>query len=254
MHVPCTESSTTSWTMPDKSTGTPRPTKSASSRLVHVVATTMCRPANKRLSTWFALVQRSFRKASWMKLPAWDIRDAFAAMKREQPLTISTVMKEVGFPAITLDDIERWANPDGTFGPGTKTHDASDLSADETLHQLKRCAITALTKSNPGRLGKVLLALEAQQAAFAASWSEYHKIDQEKSRWVSTIRVKTGPGPSDHMEWWNRAINDDTRGADQELVPAHEARVANVLVPFIAAWRAGSRAHSMSRAVCKDCP
>ncbi|KAI1325699.1 hypothetical protein F5Y16DRAFT_401157 [Xylariaceae sp. FL0255] len=123
-------------------------------------------------------------------------------------------MKEVDFPAITLNDIERWANPDGTFGPNTKTHDASDLSADETLDQLKRCAIITLTKSNPGRLGKVLLATEAQQKALAASWPEYRKIDQEKSCWVSTIRVKTGP--SGHMHWWTRTLDEDTRGADQD--------------------------------------
>ncbi|KAI1318490.1 hypothetical protein F5Y16DRAFT_118139 [Xylariaceae sp. FL0255] len=49
--------------------GIPRPIKSALSPLVHAVATIMCRPANKRLSTWSALIHRSFRKASWMKLP-----------------------------------------------------------------------------------------------------------------------------------------------------------------------------------------
>ncbi|KAI1326327.1 hypothetical protein F5Y16DRAFT_375483 [Xylariaceae sp. FL0255] len=172
-------------------------------------------------------------------------------MKHEQPLQISTVIQEVGFPAITLTDIERWANTDGTFGRGTDTHDASDLSAEETLRQLERCAIAAMTKSNPGRLGQVLLATEAQQRAFAASWPEYRKIDREKSRWVSTIRVNTGN--SGCMRWWTKTLDEDMRGADQELVPACKARIANVLVPFMAAWRAGSRGHGMSRAVCKSC-
>ncbi|KAI1745521.1 hypothetical protein F4680DRAFT_465459 [Xylaria scruposa] len=40
-------------------------------------------------------------------------------------------MEEVGFPAITLDHMERWANPDGTFGPGTQAHDDSHRSGDE---------------------------------------------------------------------------------------------------------------------------
>ncbi|KAI1325816.1 hypothetical protein F5Y16DRAFT_401000 [Xylariaceae sp. FL0255] len=98
-------------------------------------------------------------EATWVQ--AWDIRDAFAATKYKQPLNILTVMKEVGFPTITLNDVERWANFDGTFGPSTKTYNASELSVDETLYQLKRYAITALARSNPGRLAKVLLAAEA---------------------------------------------------------------------------------------------
>lgn len=76
-------------------------------------------------------------------------------------MNISTTIKEVGFPAITLGDIERWTNADGTFGPSTQAHDAFDLSAKETLRQLERRANTAVTLSNPGRLAQVLLATEA---------------------------------------------------------------------------------------------
>ncbi|KAI1327071.1 hypothetical protein F5Y16DRAFT_208607 [Xylariaceae sp. FL0255] len=182
---------------------------------------------------------------SLIRVQAWDIRDAFAAMKREQPVHISTVMKEVGFPTITLNDIERWANPDAN------THDASDLSAGKTLQQLERCAMTAMTMSNPSRLGKVLLATEVQQKAIAATWPAYRKINREQYGWVSKIHVNHGP--SGGMEWWTRALDENTRGADQELVPARKARIADALVPFLTAWRVGSRAHRMSRAICPNC-
>ncbi|KAI0163850.1 hypothetical protein GGR57DRAFT_497939 [Xylariaceae sp. FL1272] len=188
-------------------------------------------------------------EATWVQ--AWDIRDAFAALKRDQPLHISTTMKDVGFPAITLADVERWANADGTFGPGTQAHDASDLSAQETLRQLERCANKAMTLSNPGRLGQVLLATEAQQKSLVTSWPEYRKINQEQGRWVSSVCLDAGE--SGCMQWWTRACSKDTRGADQELSTARRTRIAKVLVPFIAAWRAGSRAHTMSSAVCKGC-
>ncbi|KAI1318420.1 hypothetical protein F5Y16DRAFT_406339 [Xylariaceae sp. FL0255] len=124
-------------------------------------------------------------------IQACDIQHAFAAMKCEPPTHISTAMKEVGFPAITLQHIEIRANSDGIVGRGT---DATDLSAVKTLRQLQRCAITVLTTSDPGRLGKVLLATEMQQKALAASWPEYRKINHEKGWWVSTIRVKERAG------------------------------------------------------------
>lgn len=160
-------------------------------------------------------------------------------------------MTEVGFPAIKLDNIERWTNADGTFGPATQAHDAFDLSATETLRQLERCADKAMTLSNPGRLGRVLLAAEARQKALAASWPEYRKINKEQGRWVSPVRLDAGE--SGRMQWWTRACSRDTRGANQELSAARRARTAKVLVPVITAWRADSRAHTMSSAVCKGC-
>ncbi|KAI1262996.1 hypothetical protein F5Y18DRAFT_429468 [Xylariaceae sp. FL1019] len=188
-------------------------------------------------------------EATWVQ--AWDIRDAFAALRRDQPLNISTTMTEVGFPAITLADIERWTNADGTFSPDTEGHEAFDLSAKETLRQLERCANKAMTLSNPGRFAQVLLATEAQQEALAASWPKTHNVNREQARWVSPVRLDARL--LGRAQWWTRACSKDTRGADQELSAARKTRITNVLVPFMAAWRAGSRAHTMSSAVCKDC-
>lgn len=85
--------------------------------------------------------------------------------------------------------------------------------------------------SNPARLSRVLLAAEAQQEAFATSWPEYRKINRDQSGWVSTIQVH--PKNQSRIDWWTRTFDEDMEGPDQELILARQARVANVLVPYV---------------------
>ena len=82
-------------------------------------------------------------------------------------------------------------------------------------------------------------------------WPQYQKTGAEEGGWNTRIRV--GLGSLGRMHWWIRAPDDDYVNSDTELKAAQKAMVPNVLVTFIANWRANSGAHPMSSALCKNC-
>ncbi len=152
---------------------------------------------------------------------------------------------------ITLEHIERRSNPEGTITTPSQSHDDSEISAEETLLQLQRVANTVIPDSNPARLGKALLAAEAQQNNLDIVWPQYQKTGAEEGGWNTRIRVDLGS--LGRMYWWIRTPDDDYVNGDTELKSAQKAMVADLLLPFIANWRANSRAHPMSGALCKNC-
>ncbi len=78
-------------------------------------------------------------------------------------------------------------------------------------------------------------------------WPQYQQTGAEEGSWNTRIRV--GLGSLGRMYWWVRTPDDDYVNGDTELKAAQKAMVADFLLPFIANWRASSRAHPMSSAL-----